>query len=203
MQGNYSLENLKQRADLALEVHRAKYDKMEEEYKQFANLRVERKLPTIALVGMGRAGKDTAAEIIAYSEYTDIPAPKSASLIVLPLIAHMVGLPDYHVYDNRHANRAFWIAACHAIREGDVTRIVRYCLSQCPLVIGIRGKEEFRQVVETNMVDLTVWIGNKRVSVDPTVEFSRDDCDIVIDNNGTLEEFTKRVEKFAKLVFAK
>lgn len=199
MTGDYSLTNINERAAKALVDLHDVAKAFEEQYVTRTALRQQAGIPVISLVGMGRAGKDTAALIL--SKAFALAPPQSASLVVLPFIAHMVGAPADEVYAARHSNRVFWRTACDAIRVGDLSRIARYCLATCDTVIGIRGGQEFAEVTSTGIVDLNVWIANNRVSVDSTVEFTRDDCDVVIDNHTTLDRFTERVKRFGNVVY--
>jgi hypothetical protein len=111
----------------------------------------------------------------------------------------MIGIPQDEAYATRHNNRNFWIHACHALRANDLTRLVRWCLGTCHIAIGYRGKVEFHAVNRDRIVDCTIWINNHRVPVDPTVEFQRGDCDLVIDNKTTLDEFYRRLDRFMNL----
>lgn len=201
MLGNYSLDDLPRRAAAALAAHPALIAELNEKYLDRKRGHVQRHTPTLAIVGMGRAGKDTAAEILC-QEFALAP-PKSSSLVVLPFVAHMAGLPADAVYPERHTFRDFWLNACHALRADDPTLLARWCLGSCDFAIGLRGRREFAEVVATNIVDLTVWVDNGRVPVDPTVEFTRDDCDVVIDNHTTLPTFRGRLIRFGRFLFTK
>lgn len=199
MTGDYSLNNLKERAALALADLRSLVDDLESSYVTRTDIRKKSGIPHISLVGMGRAGKDTAAAILC--EQTGLISPQSSSLVVAPFIAHMVGESVNTIYPVRHSYREFWRAACDALRADDPSRLARFCLATCDIVIGIRGGREFAEVNATGIVDLSVWIDNNRVPVDPTVEFTREDCDVVIDNHTTLDRFTERVKRFGNIVY--
>lgn len=198
---DYSFANLSERAQRALEAHQQYVEKLEAAYKSRQLLRQQRGIPTVGILGMGRAGKDTAGEFLV-PRYS-LGESKTSSLVVLPLVAHMASQRDSASYDafykDRHNHRRFWIEACHALREDDKTRLVRWCLSTCDLAMGYRGKIEFDAA--NAIVDLTVWIENPRVGNDITVEFMREDCDVVIDNATTLERFHERLARFGQSVY--
>lgn len=202
MTPNYDMGGLDERAAAALEAHRGYVEGLEEKYQSRTRVRRELGVPALALVGMGRAGKDTAGEYL--SKRFDLAKPVSSSMNAMPLAAHMAGVRDEKdfpaFYAERHQNRVFWIHALHALRRGDLTRLARWCLGACDLAIGLRGKEEFAAVMKNGVCDLSVWV-NRDVPDDPTTEFAREDCDVVIDNTTTLERFHSRLERFGITVY--
>lgn len=197
-QPNYSLDGIEDRAKIALADLHEHVAYKEEEYRQRSRSRLFHKRPTLAIVGMGRSGKDTAGEFLDKQFLKQ--GIRSSSLTVLPFVAHMVGAEDARVYQERHDHRLFWIAACHALRKNDPTRLARWCLADGDIAIGLRGKEEFLQVMQQRVCTLSVWI-ERDVPVDPTVEFSRDDCDVVIENTTTIERFHEKLLRFGKIVY--
>lgn len=203
MTRDYSTDRLPERALAAREAHRGYVASLEAAYRTMSVFRRQQGTPVLCVVGMGRAGKDTAAEFL-HKEF-GLAAPKSSSLNAKPLVAHMAGARTpaqiEEVYAERHQHRPFWIEACNALRADDLTTLARWCLGVCDHVVGIRGDTEFAAVVAAGMVDLTVWIDNDRVPADPTVEFMREDCDVVIDNHSTLERFQQRLARFGRTVY--
>lgn len=202
MTPNYSFDRLEERATAALEAHRGYVERLETAYYARKDKRRRHGVPSLAILGMGRAGKDTAGEFLA-AKFNLAPTI-SSSLNALPLAAHMAGVTsekDYAAfYAERHQNRTFWIHALHALRKGDLTRLARWCLGACDLAIGLRGKEEFAAVMAEGVCDLSVWI-HRDVPVDPTVEFTREDCDAVVDNTTTLERFHERLTRLGTVIY--
>lgn len=198
MTPNYSMDGLRDRALAALEAHREYVAGLEHAYHTRQHLREVRGIPPLALLGMGRAGKDTAGEYLC--KRFELDPPRSSSLNALPLVAHMIGLPEQQAYAERHQHREFWIEACNMLRYDDLTRLARWCLGACDLAIGLRGNTEFAAVMKEGVCDLAVWV-HRDVPKDPTVEFTREDCDVVIDNTTTLERFHERLERFGMTVY--
>ena len=202
MTPDYSFDRLEERAAAALEHHREYVERLERGYEHRSKVRKKYGVPALAILGMGRAGKDTAGEFLA-EKFSLAPAI-SSSLNALPLAAHMAGVrseKDYTAfYTERHQNRVFWIHALHALRRGDLTRLARWCLGACDLAIGLRGKEEFAAVMREGVCDLSVWV-HRDVPVDPTVEFTREDCDVVVDNTTSLERFHERLTRLGTIIY--
>lgn len=196
---NYSTEGLAERAKKALADRQDYVQALERSYVRMTVRRVEELIPTLAILGMGRAGKDTAGEFLS-NEFGLVPA-YSSSLCALPMVAHMIGLPDEEAYAERHQHRKFWIEACNQLRADDLTRLARWCLGKCDTAIGLRGKTEFAACVRERMFDLSVWVDNNRVENDITVEFSRADCDVVIDNHTSLERYHAKLLRFGRTVY--
>lgn len=201
MQANYTLDNIADRAKLALAAHCDYIEGLEKAFKSARERRLCESKPTLAIVGHGRAGKDTAGLYL--SDTFRLEPPKSSSLNVVPLVAHMIGIDPETAYAERHQNRVFWINACNALRADDLSRLARWCLGVCDLAIGLRGGSEFKAVMELGVCDLSVWIENVNVPSDITVEFKRDDCDIIIENNGSIEQFYEKLYRFGLTVYRK
>lgn len=195
---NYSMDDLPKRAKLALEAHTGYIAQLEESYQNRKHFRELYCIPALAIVGTGRAGKDTAGEFLS-KEFKLMPA-KSSSLNALPLVAHMIGISPADAYAERHEHRPFWIEACNQLRADDLTRLARWCLGACDLAIGLRGDTEFAAVMKFGVCDLSLWV-ERDVPKDPTVEFTREDCDVVIDNHTSLERFYERLRRFGRVVY--
>lgn len=195
---NYSFDRIEYRAEVALEAHLGLVLDMEEAYKRRDAWRKSNGVPAIAVLGMGRAGKDEAGLFLA-KEF-GLQAPKSSSLNALPFVAHMIGIDKKQAYAERHQHREFWIEACNQLRKDDLTRLARWCLGQCDFAIGLRGAKEVPAVVSEKVVDLTVWI-DRDVPTDPTVEFTSKECDFVVQNHWSLEEFHTRLTRIGRVLY--
>jgi hypothetical protein len=126
--------------------------------------------------------------------------PGSCSTLVLPVIAHTLQMSEAQAWAERHDHRQFWIDWCHAFRNPDYTKLVRMVLGSGDVVAGIRGRLEFEAAHREALIDLSVWIDNPRAPADPTVEYGKDDCDLVISNGGSLREFYAKLNRFVSLL---
>jgi len=198
MTPNYSTEGLAERAKAALAHHHSYVAEMEVRYEARKIVRSALRRPALAILGMGRAGKDTAGEFL--SEKFNLAPAKSSSLNALPLVAHMIGIEAGKAYAERHEHREFWIEACNQLRADDLTRLARWCLGVCDMAIGLRGKEEFAAVMKEGVCHLSVWV-ERDVPKDPTVEFAREDCDVVVENHTSLERFHERLTRLGRVIY--
>mgnify|MGYP000913851916 FL=1 len=165
----------------------------------------ERPRPKIAVLGWGRAGKDTFAAVVAsqtalrYSP--DTGSTSTAILREMEKRPEYVGLTREQVYERRLVDRDLWYAVGREICSTDPAQLVKDCLSYGDIVTGIRSREELATVRSEGLVDVVVWISaERRVSQDSSCRVSSDDCDLSVDNNGTLDDFLVKSKRIAKLL---
>lgn len=153
---------------------------------------------TLLVCGQGRAGKDTALDYLA--KVTGLRNAGTTSKYLCRYVAQKLGLSEEEAYRRRHesdAMRVLWFDTGNEIRRGDPTLIIREALSYGELTGGIRDIEEVLGARREKVVDLILWVENVRVKMDPTVKFGPGHCDLVVQNNGTLDEFYQRLWRFA------
>jgi hypothetical protein len=98
----------------------------------------------------------------------------------------------------RHKERKFWYEWANEYRKDDPAKLAKKCLEKGDMVIGLRDKLELQACKDANLFDLIIWI-ERNVEPDPTVTFSRDDCDVIIDNNGTISQLQKKLSRLVNL----
>jgi hypothetical protein len=145
----------------------------------------------IALLGYGRAGKDTAGGW--FGLFTPLLYVGSTSRVVCPMIAAEMGLSVEEAWKTRHQYRQFWYNWCNEYRKDDPTKIARACLVQGDIVVGLRDKVELEACKAAGLFDLVVWVHSDKVPYDSTVTFTKDDCDVIIENNGNYKQFYDRL----------
>jgi dephospho-CoA kinase len=156
-------------------------------------------MKTICFVGEGRAGKDTACDFL--EKITLLRNAGTTSKYLCRYVAEELGLSFEEAYRRRHESdemRIAWYNKGNEVREKGPTTLIREALQYGEITGGIRDLEEIIATRKENVVDLIIWIENKRVKKDPTIKFTSDYADIVIENNGTLEEFYQKLERFVK-----
>ena len=164
----------------------------------------------ILIVGHGRSGKDTAAEIL--SKITGIPYAGSTSWAAKERVAGVLGVHPQIAWEERHKNRDKWKRICDKLRETDQTILIRDALFSVNhrdrsdgfltgwrgIVAGVRDYAELKAAKLEGLFHHILWIDNYRVPVDPTVTFTPDDCDEVIYNDGDLDEFRETLFLWAE-----
>lgn len=198
MTPDYSLNNLLARARSSREKFAAYVADKLAAFDVFQVARACRRVPVVAFLGMGRAGKDTAAEYFCLK--AGLTYAGSSSSMVLPIIADSIGIPPEQAWEERHQNRKFWNEWCHAFRHDDPALLVKMCLGAGDVVVGVRGKIELHAVQQERLIDYSVWVDNPRAPVDPTVEFGLADCDFSIPNHGGVTELYRRIDVLVRLL---
>lgn len=154
------------------------------------------RLPTIALCGPGRCGKDAAAEWLAAN--TPLVYRGSTSSVIAPHAAERLGLTVEEAFARRHQDRAVWYQLGKEMRADDPAFLVRSVLAQgSQIVVGVRDRMEIVTASLERLVDVVVWI-HREVPFDPTLEYGPELADLRIDNYGTLDEFHARLAALAR-----
>jgi hypothetical protein len=68
----------------------------------------------------------------------------------------------------------------------------------------MRDKEEFNECVKQNLFDIIIWVdASKRLPLEPGTSFNIDmsDADIIVENNGTFEEFVEKSKRIGRILF--
>lgn len=155
--------------------------------------------PKVLFCGPGRAGKDTAAEM--FCDVTGLKFAGTFSKYLIKFVAPKLGLSEEEAYRRRHesdAMRMIWFETGNDIRKDDPTLLAKMAFENGDVSGGVRGLPEIKAIREHRVADLIVWVA-RDVPVDPTLEFGREYADVVIDNNGTLDELREKVTALASL----
>lgn len=150
----------------------------------------------LLIVGMGRSGKDTALDYLA--SITTLRNAGTTSKYLTKYVARELGVSEEKAYAERHQNRQFWKDLGDSIRQGDPTLLIREALAEGDMTGGVRDVIEIAGAREEKLFDLIIWVQNDRVPVDPTVTFGPEHCDVIVQNNGALQEFYEKLDRLAK-----
>lgn len=155
--------------------------------------------PKILIVGHGRHGKDTVAELL--GSYYGLRFASSsefcAQLAVYPLMQDLY--PNWRAcYEDRHNHRELWFHAIRAynLRPGPI--LAQQILEDHDIYVGMRSREEFEK--SRKSFDHVLWIDRSKVlPPEPagSMEITIEDADSVIDNNSTLLHLAKNVRDWA------
>jgi len=152
-------------------------------------------LPTIAICGPGRSGKDEAARWLAAN--TPLRLGPTTSQVIAPHVAARLGLDVASVFEKRHENRQLWFEIGNCLRETDPAFLVRECLAKGDIAVGLRNADEVMAARAERLVDLFVWI-DREVPPDPTQTFGAELCDVIVSNRGSLDEFFLKLMTLAR-----
>lgn len=126
----------------------------------------------------------------------------SSSLAALPHIWPALQAAQRYDFDAAYAqradNRELWRELISLYNTPDKTTLTREILSRADVYDGMRCAEEF--AASRHLFDYVVWVdAAARVgTVDRTLTISRDVADLVIDNNGTLDDLRGAAVRFGE-----
>lgn len=151
------------------------------------------------ILGFARHGKDTVAEII--RDYSGLTFESSSHIacesVVIPHLKELGIEYDSieEAYADRMHHRTAWYDAITAFNIPDRCKLSTLIFNLHDIYVGIRNREEF--LASKHMSDLAIWVdAYPRVRYDdPTCKIHPNDADVIIKNQGTVEELTSRVHR--------
>jgi dephospho-CoA kinase len=163
----------------------------------------------LCIIGSGRHGKDSFAEILR-DEFglKFISSSQAAADIFIynELKEKYAYKTPEECYEDRHNHRAEWYNLICDYNAHDRARLAKGILERADCYVGMRDREEIDACIEQGLFDLVIWVdASERLPEEPADSFNIDKscADIIVDNNGTLEEFKNRVYRLGKLLFEK
>ena len=163
----------------------------------------------VIIFGHKQHGKDTACE---YLEAKYGVSFASSSLFACQLFLFEQMRKEGHSYEtieecfaDRVNHRKYWYEAIRDYNTPDKTRLGTKLFSKNDVYCGIRDLEEFRALKAAGMVRLAIFIdaSGRLEKEDPeSMKMDIEDADIVITNNGTLEEFYTKLDRLMAVLNA-
>ena len=153
----------------------------------------------IGISGHGGAGKDEAGKILAESTTLRYVAgtSKFAEAIVYERWGYQFYPDVFTCWQDRRSHRQKWAEIIGEFNRDDPVALYRRCLANQDMLTGIRYGHEFRACKAAGLVDLWIWI-ERDVPPDPTMEYTKDDCDFTIENNGDIASLTRKLLAIAR-----
>ena len=84
----------------------------------------------------------------------------------------------------------------------DKARLAKDIIKKADCYVGMRDRGEIEECMKQGLFDLIVWVdASERLPLEPADSFNIDKscADIIIDNNGTEEQFRVRVKRLGKI----
>ncbi len=186
--------------DAALALQKAERDHRDA-VRDHLSLAVNNARPRLLVLGYGRHGKDTVAEML--RDLHGFRFISSSEFVGRECIWDSWGrdrYPDFDaMYADRHNHRETWMELIAAYNTPDKTRTARTMLERgYDLYVGMRRLDELE--ASRHLFDHVMWVDRSQHqppetgSMDITMENAR--TDLVIDNNGTLDDLREHVAAF-------
>lgn len=164
-----------------------------------------KKRKKILIIGHGRHGKDTVAEII--SKYTPLTfsssSEKAAKIFIYNELKHKYGYSSFEeCYKDRHSHRAEWHNLISGYNFSDKARLAKDILKEDDIYVGMRADDEFQECVKQDIFDMVIGVFDPDKPLESKASFNIDMfrvCDYII-VTGDLWKVEKNVEKFCKIL---
>lgn len=155
----------------------------------------------LLICGHGRHGKDTVADLI--SKHKGYQATSSSFFAMQKMsdqILTELGYSSFEeAYSNRGTHRIYLYELIRDYNSPDKSRLSREILEHNQIYVGMRDFEEFE--ASKDLFDLKIWVdASDRLLNESAMSFDipKDEFDIIIENNGSLESLIKKVTSLSK-----
>lgn len=152
----------------------------------------------ILVCGHGRHGKDQ------FCEYLGVPFSSSSMAaldeVIWPAIGYKYPSKE-ECFEDRINCRRDWFDLITEYNVSDPLRLAKKIFARGDVYCGLRNVEEFRHAKNTGLVDISVWIdSSERVEPEDvsSCTVTAADCDITINNNGTLKQLKAKADRLAE-----
>lgn len=156
-------------------------------------------LPKLLLIGHCRHGKDSMAEILQenFGLKFKSSSQAAAEIFIYDALKEKYGYntPE-ECFEDRVNHRAEWHQLICEYNIEDKAKLAKGILGYADCYVGMRDYREIKECINQNLFDLIVWVdASERLPLEDSSSFNidKEDADIIIDNNGTYEEFENRV----------
>ena len=156
--------------------------------------------PRLIVFGYARHGKDTACEYLQsrFGLTFSSSSWMACQLFLYEQLRERYGYTSMQeCFEDRMNHRKVWFDAIRAYNDPDLCRLGRQLFSQHDVYCGIRNDEEFYGLKKEGIFDLAVWIDaseRKPPEASESMTLSAADADLVVSNNGSLEEFHRELD---------
>ena len=153
-----------------------------------------------------RWGKDTVAELL--KEYYGISFISSsqacADIFIYDVLKEKYGYktPE-ECFNDRVNHRSEWYQMICDYNKDDKAKLAKEILKYNNTYVGMRDSAEIKECLRQGLFDLVIWVdASKRLPKESSTSFniSEKDADIIIDNNGTIEELKERIKRIGKFL---
>ena len=162
----------------------------------------------LLIIGHARHGKDTLAEI--WDEVYGLRHQNSsmmcARIFIYDALKDKYGYNSVEeCFEDRVNHRQEWFEMISKYNSPDKSSIGTAIMSRVDCYTGMRCKQEIEACKAKGLFKLIIWVdaSDRHGPEDPSsFDITEDDADIIIQNNGTLEEFREKAIRLGRFVFS-
>jgi dephospho-CoA kinase len=160
----------------------------------------------LLIIGHARHGKDSLAEIL--NEHFGLKFISSsqacADIFIYDTLKEKYGYktPE-ECYEDRMNRRQEWYEMICEYNKDDKARLAKEILKYNNTYVGMRDSSEIKECLKQGLFDLVIWVeASKRLPMESSNSFNitPSDADIIVDNNGTYEEFKEKTLRLGSLL---
>mgnify|MGYP003655332485 CR=1 FL=1 len=160
--------------------------------------------PKLLIVGSARHGKDTLAELLneEFGYTFESSSQSAANIFLYDELKDKYGYktPE-ECFEDRVNHREEWYLAICDYNKDDKARLAKGILERSDCYVGMRDREEIEECLRQGIFDLVIWVdASDRLPNEDASSFNIDKscADVIIENNGTFEEFKAKVLRLGK-----
>lgn len=155
----------------------------------------------LMICGHARHGKDTFCELLGlkFASSSWVALEK----VIWPEMGWMYDSLE-ECFNDRMNHRAEWHNLITAYNTPDLTRLSRDIFADNDVYCGIRNREEFYAAKEQGLFQFSVWVDASErhpPEDEGSCKLLPSDCDIIISNNGTLDDLKAKADSFKRMIF--
>ena len=162
--------------------------------------------PKLCILGHCRHGKDSLGEILneEFGYTFESSSQSAANIFLYDLLKDKYGYktPE-ECFEDRVNHRQEWYEAICEYNKDDKARLAKGILERSDMYIGMRDRNEIEECMRQGIFDLIIWVDALgRLPMEDASSFNIDKscADIIIENNGTYEEFKEKVLRLGKII---
>lgn len=165
--------------------------------------------PKLLILGNMRHGKDTFAEILRddFGLKFISSSQAAADIFIYDTLKDKYGYktPE-ECFEDRMNHRQEWYEMICDYNKDDRARLAKGILAMADCYVGMRDRDEITECMNQGLFDLIIWVdASDRLPLEDASSFNIDKscADIIIENNGTFDQFKAKVHRFGTLLSAK
>lgn len=163
------------------------------------------RFPKLVITGYAQHGKDTVCNIIKDHFCIDWMSSSqlACNIVVYPALSSQYP-SRAHCYEDRRNHRSLWFELIRFYNRHDRAKLAREIFKEHNLYCGLRSYEELQAAKKAELFDMSIWVDALDRGLPPeppsSISITRDDCDIVLSNNGTLDELREETVKIVTIL---
>jgi dephospho-CoA kinase len=163
-------------------------------------------LPKMLVLGNMRHGKDTLAEILQdeFGYTFQSSSQAAADIFLYNTLKDRYGYTtSEECFEDRVNHRAEWKQLICDYNKDDRAKLAKGILEYSDCYVGMRDREEINECMRQGLFDIIIWVdASERLPLEDPSSFDIDKtcADIIIENNGTFEQFKEKVLRLGKFL---